>query len=66
MNIGLGKSKLKVFQKGILNSISDIYNIYRFKENLTNEKGYGEIYANYSILLKILKITVLINSFMVQ
>ena len=68
MNIeGLGEKQIEsFFRKGILNSISDIYNIYRFKENLTNEKGYGKnLLQIYSILLKILKITTLINSFLV-
>ena len=44
MNIeGLGEKQIEsFFKKGILNSISDIYNLYKFRVNLTNEKGYGE------------------------
>ena len=30
------------FKKGILNSISDIYNLSKFRNNLIKEKGYGE------------------------
>ena len=36
------KNKLKVFSKGILKSISDIYNLSKFRNNLIKEKGYGE------------------------
>ena len=44
MNIeGLGENQIEsFFKKGILNSILDIYNLYKFRENLIKEKGYGE------------------------
>ncbi len=44
MNIeGLGEKQIEsFFKKGILNSISDIYNLYKFRKNLIKEKGYGE------------------------
>ncbi len=44
MNIdGLGEKQIEsFFKKGILNSISDIYSLHKFRNNLIKEKGYGE------------------------
>ena len=44
MNIeGLGEKQIEsFFKKGILKSISDIYNLSKFRNNLIKEKGYGE------------------------
>ncbi|MAC61984.1 MAG: hypothetical protein CMN37_08880 [SAR116 cluster bacterium] len=44
MNIeGLGEKQIEVFfNKGILQKIPDIYNLYKIKEQLIKEKGYGE------------------------